>query len=466
MPAINCLSDEIIYGTLEGVASWIEKGAELNEIDSYGFTPLIQTAIVNRTDMAELLLKKGAKVNDPDLTGRTALHWAADNNNVPFCQLLFHYKADPNAYTIASQPVLVTPLLREQKALKQLFYDQHADLNFAQDFINAKLLGHRYELQGYVDIVNHRGEFIALDFAGFYLEFTLNIIEHSLKHYQNNFGSRPIRGYFQYLEKITKALNVAAALIRYQHYLVDLAEHQVEINSLLRADPLIIPVAYEGHAITLVKHGTLMAYCDRGEYGRREGSVVIHRMNRPQALTAELIKSLIYKRQSREFVQEELPNLLGFQRTKTLPIPPQVTGNCSWANVEACIPALLYMLQLKAPQKNIDLSSLERTSMHVYQHWLTWERDMALLEWMDRFKLASPARRASIITVLAALFYQNCETFLHRELQNANKIASFLMLPDYQYIIKSYVQAYGFKTGDPKNKAFMDLMDICGVQLK
>lgn len=466
MPAINCISDEIIYGTPEGVARWLQQGAEVNELDAYGFTPLIQTAIVNNLKMATLVLQHGADVNVADLTGRTALHWAADNNNDALCRMLLEHKANPNAYTLASQPVLVSPLLRDHKRLKQLLYDYKADLNFAQDFIYAKLLGHRYELQGYVDIVNSDGQFIALDFSGFYLEFTLSAIQHSLKRYQNNFASREMRGYFKYLKQIMRTLEVSAELIRYQHYLVDLAEHQVRINTLLSADPLIIPITYEGHAITLVKYGQLIARCDRGEQGRIDGSVVIYRMNHPQAFTRELFKNLIYKKQSREFINKELIDVLGLHRLKTLPIPPQVTGNCSWANVEACIPALLYMLQMREPKKNIDLSQLERSSMFVYQHWLEWEREMALHECVERFEDASPARKASIITILAALIYQNAEAFLHHDLDQANKIMPLLIIPEYQYILKSYVQAYGQLFNDAKNKAFMDLLDICGAYVR
>lgn len=463
MAKINCLSDEIIYGTPEGVKNWLEQGAVVNEIDAYGFTPLIQTTIVNNTQMAALVLQKGAEVNEPDLTGRCALHWAADNNNYELCKLLLQRQADPNAYTVASQPVLVSPLLRGQKRLKQLFYDHKADLNFAQDFINTKLLGHRYELQGYVDIVNHKGQFIALDFAGFYLEFTLGVIQHSLKNYQNNFASRALRGYFKYLKQIMLALNAAAELIRYQHYLVDIAEHQLRINSLLSQDPLIIPIAYEGHAITLIKCGPWIARCDRGEQGRLEGCVVISRIGKRDAWTKELIKSLIYKKQNKEFIHTELPKILGLERIKTLPIPPQITGNCSWANVEACIPTLLYLLQMQESQ--LDFVQIERTSMHIYQHWLEWEREMALHECIARFDQASPARKASIATILAALIYQNCEAFLHHDLDQANKIIPLLIIPEYQYILKSYVQAYGLQPKDAKSKAFMDLLDICGAQL-
>src|SRR5688572_7621164 len=114
------LANEIIYGTLDSVLTEIQKIEHVNFIDEYGFTPLIETAIVNEPPKTQLLLKHGAEINFPDLTGGTALHWAIDNSNIDLCRLLLENKANPNSYNLASQPVLVKPLLRKQKKLKLL----------------------------------------------------------------------------------------------------------------------------------------------------------------------------------------------------------------------------------------------------------------------------------------------------------------------------------------------------------
>ena len=135
----SSFEDTIIFGTLAEVQKHLDQGAEIDAIDVYGFTPLIETAINGKSDIAALFLQKGASVDLTDATGRTALHWAADNNNVALCQLLLDNGANPNAYTYAGQPVLVMPYLRQQEKLKRLLYQHGANLDFAQDFVNTKL---------------------------------------------------------------------------------------------------------------------------------------------------------------------------------------------------------------------------------------------------------------------------------------------------------------------------------------
>ena len=109
------ISETIIYGSLQDVKKDLLQQEPLNQIDNYGYTPLVQTAIVNDLEKTRCILEAGADVNMPDLTGRTALHWATENNNLALCELLLKNKANPNAYTTAGQSVLVIPLLREQK---------------------------------------------------------------------------------------------------------------------------------------------------------------------------------------------------------------------------------------------------------------------------------------------------------------------------------------------------------------
>ncbi len=82
------------------------------------------------------------------MTGQTALHWAVNNDNVEISRLLLQFGADPNAYSDNGQPVLFYPLLRHHQELIKLLSDKGANREFAQDYIQAKLLGHRFELKG------------------------------------------------------------------------------------------------------------------------------------------------------------------------------------------------------------------------------------------------------------------------------------------------------------------------------
>ena len=161
-------ADAILFSPIEVVQSQLQHIHAINQIDEYGFTPLIEAIIAGRLDVGELLIKHGADVHEPDLTLSTPLHWAVENNHPGFVKLLLEHKADPNTYNAAHQPALVKALLRDQHIIKKLLYQHGADLNFGQDYINTKLLGHRFELAEQVDIVDARGKFIELAFAGFF----------------------------------------------------------------------------------------------------------------------------------------------------------------------------------------------------------------------------------------------------------------------------------------------------------
>src|SRR5579872_734380 len=184
------LADSIIEENIEAVYSFLQYGVSLNQLDEYGYTPLIEAAIADNISIAKLLLEHGADANFQDANGSTALHWAAENNNLSLCELLLQHHANPNAYNVLGQPVLAMPLLRNQHDLKKLFLQYGADLEFAQDFANAKLLGHLFELVGSISIVDPQLNFVEVDLEGFYLEVTLNIIADSLAQFKNHFAAR------------------------------------------------------------------------------------------------------------------------------------------------------------------------------------------------------------------------------------------------------------------------------------
>jgi len=462
------LTDEILFGSKAGLERLIAAGADVNEIDVYGFTPLIEAAIANNNEAAVLLIKAGAEIDKPDVTGRTALHWAIDNYNVQLAKYLLHHKADPNAYTEGGQSVLVYPLLRQQQPLKKLLYSYGANLNFSQDFINAKLLGHRFQLLGQVDIVNAKGRFIELDFEGFFLEFTLGIVQNSLERYRNNFAARNQRGYFYHLGKIIDRFTLATELLKYQRYTVNIKDHSKKIDALLNHELLLIPVAYQGHAVTFIKYGDWLARCDRGENSLAEGSVVIYQINRTHAFNSEFIKQLVFKPQSMEFITTGIKHVLGLVPILNLPLASQITGNCSWANVEGAIPTMLFLLMLRE-RKNItqtDVQECKQAALAFYNRWIEWDQDRALEECMHGFAEASPARKATKATILGAILFQCCgDPMNEKQVARAEKMLPILLQKDYLYVLKSYIEVYWRQRKTQAGENLLQMLDFCGIKL-
>src|SRR3990167_3536887 len=233
------LEDAILQEDMRSIQALLRYGAGINEIDRYGFTPLIEAAIINNVEICRLLLDKGADPNLQDVTGGTALHWAAENANLELCELLLRNGANPNAYTLAGQPVLVMPILREQSKVRQLLIQAGADLVFAQDYINTKLLGHMYELVGTASIVDPNNHFVDVDFEGFLLEITVGLIADSLQQFQNHFAARQLRRYAGLVQYIVKVLIRSSELIRYQQYRVDTNKIRKKIDNLIQHDPVL-----------------------------------------------------------------------------------------------------------------------------------------------------------------------------------------------------------------------------------
>lgn len=464
------LADAIIYGDIEQVRALLEAGADPREVDVYGYTPLTEAAIMRKTDIAKLLLEQNVDVDQQDMTGRSALYWAAETNNLPLAKLLLKHKADPNLYTLASEPPLANPLLRNQQRMKRVLYDNGASLLFAKDFINSKLIGHRFELTSNIELVNHENNMIELDFEGFFLEFTLSLISHSLKRFRNNFGARNLRHYFDAADKVASTLDHAAKLIKYQHYTTDLEKQRKRIQRLIKHDPLIIPVAYEGHAICFIHHQGLFAKCDRGEQGKKYGSVTIYQVGNPKALDYDFLTNIMYIKQDKHFIEQVVNTRLGLKPIGQLPISPQISGNCSWANVEATIPTLMTMLWEKEKVKPSKKSNKENLShseqaMDFYTGWLEWDRDRAIEECLSDFEKAIPARQASKISILGNIIFQRCNYRNKKDIHRAEKMLPYLTLPKYDYVIKSYIEIYAHRNHTEEGKNLLRLLDICGYAI-
>jgi len=461
-------ADQIIQGQKPDFKQHFEDGGTINDLDEYGFTFLIESAIAGNTPAMTFLLAHGADVNKPDVTGRTALHWAVDNDHLEQAQILLGKGADPNSFNRGGQSPLVFPLLREQWMMKQLLYQYGASLSFAQDFIYTKLLGHRFEMTGTVDIVNSKGEFIEIDYEGFFLEFSLEVIRHSIFRFGSHFSFRKLRSAYAELGNIIHALFQAGKLLKYQAVLKKSSQQEKEIELLFRkSSPLILPVAYEGHAITLIKCGRFWAKCDRGENALKEGSVNVYWIGNESALTPDFLKKLVFQKQTQAFIHHKINQILDLKPIGQIPLSHQRAGNCSWANVEGAVPTAYVLMRLMTV-KHLDAQSFKEmvaAGMKLYSHWLEWDKDRALEEFIQGFYEASDARKASRAAVLGAVLFQGCVYPKPVDIQRAEKIIRILMLPQCRYILESYIEIYCEKQLTVKGNNLLQMLDDLGVEV-
>jgi len=440
--SLDALTKAILDQNIPAVEHCLKAPININDRDAYGYTPLIEAAIVNNEAIAELLLQNGANPNLQDMTGATALHWATENNNLALATLLLQHKADPNKYTTASESPLVVPFLRHQTNMTHLITRNGGSLRFAKDYINAKLLGHRFSLVGSVDIVDPKGLFTEVNLEGFYLEFSLQVILDSLTAYIKNFAAKDLVNYFDYLQQLIDAFTVACQFAHYQQYRMDIEYYAKSIRALTQKDLVIIPVAYEGHAITLIKFHNLLVICNRRRVNNFADQLPIYRMEAPDNLDWPLLKHLLFERNSAQFIEMELIRHLQCTPISRLMIKRQITGNCSWANVEAAVPVGLFFLMHDWKQQPPPIVSTQSNALMLYRNWVEWDKDRSLGYFIQSFNNGTDAEKASIASLLADILFQRCGEDYAIDRKRARRIVKLLKTPELEYILETYVKHY------------------------
>jgi hypothetical protein len=452
------LADLIIAKQHEQVKQALRQGADVNEFDQYGFTPLIEAGITNDLEMTKILLQAGADPNLQDLTGGTVLHWAVENNNLELCSLLLENGASANQYSRSSEPPLVKAILRRQRPLQQLLLKYQANKELANDFIFTKLLAHRYELRGHVDIVDDAGEFTEVNLEGFFLESTLGLVMNSLHAYINNYAAKQLTPYFDDLKTIAEALDRASQLQCYLQYQKDRQPHQQEIKRILMQPLLILPIGCAGHATTILIKDNWLALCDRRKEDSHMQGIVIYKIENMSMLSSSMLYDLVFTKKDADFFNKDLVPTLKLRLVKRIMIEPQMTGNCSWANVEASIPAALFLLREAPFADTPRIIDYQHPLVQIFRHWREWDKKRALHFMLHDFPRLSQAQRASRAALLSALVFQRCHHSHPEDLRTAKRIIRLLKEYNVDHCLQTYLTTYYKQNNTESGKQFYELL--------
>ncbi len=461
---MQTLANAIIAQDINAVRGYLRYGGLVNQLDEYGFTPLIEGVIAENVSIVQLLLENNANPNQQDTTGGTPLYWAVEKNNIELTELLLAHHANPNACNFAGQPVLSIPTLRRQRNMRKILVDAGADEVFAQDYIHTKLLGHLFELVGFASIIDPQNKYVDVDFEGFFLEVTLGLVADALMQFQNHFAARQFRRYENIANFIVNVLQRGLMLIQYQKYYATIDQYAAEIDPLVSQSPVLIPVGYEGHAITFISYEDIWIKCDRREDSRLYDNVMFYRVKNRKALTRAFFKHLIYVKQSSEFINHELDQLLDLEPLTELKVEAQISGNCSWANVEAVIPALFYLVFRHSSEASAEDSSYKSLALNYFHRWREWNKERALQYCIRRFQESDPLRKACQAEILAAILFQRLKPENRSDQDDIELILSLLIGSPYEYILRNYVKVFYFEKQREDGKAFFNLLKNHGVR--
>jgi ankyrin repeat protein len=76
--------------------SFFDIGADINATDAYGYTPLMNAAMLGRLDAVKVLIESGADIQKRGQFGYTALHAASQGGYLDVVQALVKYGASVN----------------------------------------------------------------------------------------------------------------------------------------------------------------------------------------------------------------------------------------------------------------------------------------------------------------------------------------------------------------------------------
>ena len=450
----------IIEGFTDEVRKLVlQRAVDVNQADEYGFNPIIEAAIANNLEIAKLLLDAGADPNLRDMTGGLALHWAVENDNPELCELLIKHGADVNAYSRGSEAPLVKAILRDKKPLQKMLLKHGADNDFAKDFIQTKLLAHRYELRGHIDLVDSEGRFTEINLEGFFLESTLGMVRDSLLAYINNYATKRLRHYFNDLKVILNALNNAQKLTYLLHYQANHPRHTKQVNHILTRPLIILPIGSAGHATTITIMDKWLMLCDRRQDDKHLQGIVLYKINDMSKLNQTLLKKLVHDKKPEGFFNDWLVPTLKLECLQRILIEPQMTGNCSWANVEASIPACLFLMR-GAPFTNQPfIVDYQHEIIQLFRHWREWDKQRALHFMLHDFNQLVPARKASRAALLAALIFQRCYYQRADDLKLARRIVDLIKLNGLNYTLDNYLTTYRQNSKSAAGKNFKLLLE-------
>lgn len=118
--------------TLEEAEELIKNGADVNEQDEYGKTPLF---FVKNKQIVELLIRHGADIHAINYNGNTPLFYAYD---IEISQLLIDYGADVNAVNIND---------KTRRPLDNQYLDENVDALISRGAVPGQIktyLGFQY----------------------------------------------------------------------------------------------------------------------------------------------------------------------------------------------------------------------------------------------------------------------------------------------------------------------------------
>lgn len=127
-------------GNIDIAAALLNNGAQIDQVDITGYTPLQVAAMDNKPEMVEFLLDRNAAVDQSTrYTEMTALHMAVKKEIPEITKILLERGADPNSMDYKQTTILQTALAGGEIKTVELLLEKGANPNQTADPDNSPL---------------------------------------------------------------------------------------------------------------------------------------------------------------------------------------------------------------------------------------------------------------------------------------------------------------------------------------
>lgn len=112
----------------------IKAGANVNEEDDFGYTPLLVSTILNNIHLVKVLCEAGANPNKKSTNGNTPLIIAADDGDFEITKTLIEHKADINFSSTDGNTALFAAVGKNNDSIAEILLQNGANLNLFNSF--------------------------------------------------------------------------------------------------------------------------------------------------------------------------------------------------------------------------------------------------------------------------------------------------------------------------------------------
>jgi hypothetical protein len=198
--------------------------------------------------------------------------------------------------------------------------------------------------------------------------------------------------------------------------------------------------------------------CDRREDSRLYDNIVIYQIGHPERCTTEFIKKILFEKVSSDYINKWVPDVLGLKPITEIKVTAQVSGNCSWANVEACIPTLYFLLSSRNVDFKDNISNYKILCLSYFNQWREWNKTRALHFCIQSFNHIDIIRQACKAEILAAILFQCCNNPDLMNKERVELVLGVLTRPEFEYLLQNYIQSYCYADSGEEGKNFLLLL--------